>query len=207
MARAQSSLTATTDSAFATSLVVQLTAGVLSEKSRQCCRFVGISYSRMSIWPMMAAIPRSLLVIMPCRYRCTASLGHLIRHTVGGKAVPNHTPPAPLADALQVPAALGVSWTRSLTWVSRMPREAILCRRSASAIRSSLCLPTPIFFGPPHRALYRGVVRPFAAGTRFLSVLMETLVFRVFSHTLPRESTVDSYPIFKLAGMTTVFSI
>jgi hypothetical protein len=42
---------------------------------------------------------------------------------------------------------------------------------------------------------------------RYLSVFMESLVFRVFSHSSPQESTVDSYLIFKLAGMTTVFSI
>jgi hypothetical protein len=41
----------------------------------------------------------------------------------------------------------------------------------------------------------------------YLSVFMESLVFRMFSHASPRESTVDSYPIFKSAGMTTAFSI
>jgi hypothetical protein len=30
---------------------------------------------------------------------------------------------------------------------------------------------------------------------------MESLIFRVISHASPRESMVDSYPIFKSAGM------
>jgi hypothetical protein len=95
-----------------------------------------------------------------------------MRHTVGWKFAPSHTPPVPSADASQVPAAVGVSCTSLLTWVSRAPREWMICRRSVSVAHASLCLPRPIIFGAPRIALYNGVMKPFAAGR--IRVALET---------------------------------
>ncbi len=210
MASTRSSLAATTEFAFATRFVVQLTAGVLSEKSRQCCLFIGINCSRISICPMMAAISRSLLVSMPCLYLCTTSSGHWTRHTVGWNEEPNHTPPAPSEDASQVPAAFGVSWTSSLTWVARAPRDRMICRMSASASRRSLCFPMPTILGSPRRALYSGVMRPFAAGRMrvALEILPTTDRNRLLGTRLffsIRWSSVQSLSAFSCGSWTVRF--